>query len=56
MRFLTRLPGETVEEFNQRVVESAPPLTPELATRLARLLPLPAQTSEVAGGIRRWSR
>ncbi|MFF9310164.1 hypothetical protein ACF1BS_04555 [Streptomyces sp. NPDC014748] len=33
-------PGESVEAFTRRIVDTAPPLTPEAATRLRALLPL----------------
>lgn len=33
-------PGESVEDFGRRLVDTAPPLTPELAARLRALLPI----------------
>lgn len=36
-----RDPGETSEAYMRRVIAAAPSLTPELARRIARLLPMP---------------
>jgi hypothetical protein len=43
-------PDETDEQYLKRIVDAAPPLTPELAARLAALLPLPSRAVSKSGG------
>ena len=42
---------ETREQFIARVVAAAPPLTDEMARRIAKLLPMPSHVELVARGL-----
>lgn len=47
-----RRPDQTPEEYRRMVVSSAPPLTDDLAARLAALLPMPVASTPEADGER----
>jgi hypothetical protein len=49
MTILRIRPGETREQFAQRVADAAPPPSPELCALLARLLPMPREDSRLEG-------
>ena len=48
-RVLRIQPGETAADYTRRLIDTAPPLTPDLAVRLRAILPVTPGRGPAAG-------